>query len=62
MVLWENYSKKKNIWELILAIYHFQRLTIAYNKNNFKKFIVIYFSIDTTQPISRPAIMLIAIK
>ena len=53
LILWKNYLKKENIWEPALAIQHFQKLTTAYYKNNLKKLIIIYLSVDMSLPITR---------
>ena len=56
LVLWKSYPEKKNTWKSALVIQHFQRLVIAYHKDNSKKPTVISPSINLAPLMAGPTV------
>ena len=53
LVLWKGYLEEKNIWKLVSAIQHLQRLVNTYHKDNSEKPIAISAPIDMAPLIAR---------
>ena len=56
LVLWNDYSKEKNIWKLTLAIQHLQKLITIFHKKHLEKLTTTSTSINTAPPMARPTV------
>lgn len=58
LVLWKEYLKEKNTWELALDIQYFWRFVITFHKKHFEKLTAIFLLIDFALLIAKPIVKL----